>query len=186
MQFLLASNSSTASLSTLAISTGTAVSIGTFYNEILQTFFDLRWVILCICLLVITDFWSGLAASVKVRHEEFRFSRAGRRTLAKLAEYLSFIILGIVIAKSILEPFGICTYVTGGAVVATLCLLLEADSIYGHVCDLHGIHNRFSLKRLVVAYLKRKNQDLGEALEDTLEEAETKESESPEAKQEKK
>ena len=88
--------------------------------------------------------------------------------IAEFCEYLCFIILGVVLAKSILEPLGVCGHSAGGAAGAAVALLIEADSIYGHVCDLHGIRSRFSLKRLIVAYLKRKNRDLGEAVEDTL------------------
>lgn len=139
-----------------------------FYTEIQETLFAVRWAVLFIVILIFTDFWSGLAASVRVRGEDFRLSRALRRTLVKFCEYLCFIILGVVLAKSILEPLGVCGHSAGGAAGAAVALLIEADSIYGHVCDLHGIRSRFSLKRLIVAYLKRKNRDLGEAVEDTL------------------
>ena len=162
-------NASTAGGSLLVQTTAVTFS-SAFYTEIQETFFAVRWAILFIVILIATDFWSGLAASVKVRGEDFRLSRALRRTLVKFCEYLCFIILGVVVAKSICEPLGICTFTAGGAIGAAVALLIEADSIYGHVCDLHGIKGRFSVKRLIVAYLKRKNEDLGEAVEDALEE----------------
>lgn len=152
--------------------TSGAVLAGTFYGELVQVLFDLRWLILFIIALVFTDFWSGLTASVKVRKEDFRLSRALRRTIVKFLEYINFIIFGLLLAKAILEPFGIGNDTTGGAVGAGCALLIEFDSIYGHVCDLHGIHNRFSFKRLFVEWLKKKDNDMGEALEETLEEQE--------------
>ena len=38
------------------------------------------------------------------------------------------------------------------------------------MCDIHGIKKRFSMKRLFVAYLKRKNADVGEAVEEVMKE----------------
>lgn len=147
-----------------------AVIGGTFYTELLQVLFDLRWAVLFIIVMVFTDFWSGLTASVKVRKEDFRLSRALRRTICKFLEYVNFIIFGLLLAKATLEPFGIGSDTTGGAIGAAAALLIEFDSIYGHVCDIHGIKKRFSLKRLFVAYLKRKNADVGEAVEEVMKE----------------
>lgn len=149
------------------ISSG-AMLAGTFYDELLQVLFDLRWLVLFIIVLVFTDFWSGLTASVKVRKEDFRLSRALRRTIVKFLEYINFIIFGALLAKGILEPFGVANNVIGGAIGGASALFIEFDSIYGHVCDVHGIKKRFSLKRLFVAYVKKKNEDIGEVLEDEL------------------
>ncbi len=143
-----------------------------FGTELISVLFSLRWVILFIVILVVTDFWSGLTASVKVRKEDFRLSRALRRTIVKFLEYINFIVFGLLLAKACLEPFGIGTDITGGAIGAACALLIEFDSIYGHICDLHGISNRISLKRIFVLWLKRKDEDLGEAVEDAVEERE--------------
>lgn len=139
-----------------------------FGAELIGVLFSLRWVILFIVALVITDFWSGLTASVKVRKEDFRLSRALRRTIVKFLEYINFIVFGLLLAKACLEPFGIGTDLTGGAIGAACALLIEFDSIYGHICDLHGISNRLSVKRIFVAWLKRKNEDLGEAVDEAI------------------
>ena len=143
-----------------------------FGAELIGVLFSLRWVILFIVALVITDFWSGLTASVKVRKEDFRLSRALRRTIVKFLEYINFIVFGLLLAKACLEPFGIGTDLTGGAIGAACALLIEFDSIYGHICDLHGISNRLSVKRIFVAWLKRKNEDLGEAVDEAIKEKE--------------
>lgn len=153
----------------IAVNAGGVVVAGALYAELIQVLYDLRWAVLFIMVLVFTDFWSGLTASVKVRKEDFRLSRALRRTVVKFLEYVNFIIFGLVLSKACLIPFGIGDNNTGGAIGACLAMLIEFDSIYGHICDLHGIKNRISIKRFFVAWLKRKNEDAGEALEEALE-----------------
>lgn len=160
---------STSQGSPLLITSG-AFLAGTFYEELQQVLFDLRWLVAFIVILVFTDFWTGLTASVRVRKENFRISRALRRTIVKFLEYINFIIFGLLLSKAILEPFGIGSDITGGAIGASAALLIEFDSIYGHICDIHGIKSRFSLKRMFVAYIKRKNEDVGEAVEEGLKE----------------
>lgn len=153
----------------IAVNAGGVVVAGALYAELIQVLYDLRWAVLFIMVLVFTDFWSGLTASVRVRKEDFRLSRALRRTIVKFLEYINFIIFGLVLSKACLIPFGIGDNNTGGAIGACLAMLIEFDSIYGHICDLHGIKNRISVKRFFVAWLKRKNEDAGEALEEALE-----------------
>ena len=148
--------------------TSGAMAINALYVETLQVFYSLRWAILFIIVLVFTDFWSGLTASVKVRKENFRLSRALRRTIAKFLEYINYIIFGLLLAKGTLEPFNIGSDVTGGAIGAIFALFIEADSIYGHICDIHGIRKRISIKRFIVAYIKRKSEDVGQAVEESL------------------
>lgn len=160
---------STSQGSPLLITSG-ALLAGTFYEELQQVLFDLRWLVAFIVILVFTDFWTGLTASVRVRKENFRISRALRRTIVKFLEYINFIIFGLLLSKAILEPFGIGTDITGGAIGASAALLIEFDSIYGHICDIHGIKSRFSIKRMFVAYIKRKNEDVGEAVEEGMKE----------------
>ncbi len=143
-----------------------------FGAELIGVLFSLRWVILFIAALVITDFWSGLTASVKVRHEDFRLSRALRRTIVKFLEYINFIVFGLLLAKACLEPFGIGSDLTGGAIGAACALLIEFDSIYGHICSIHGIRKPFSPKRFFLAWLKTKDTDLGTAVEEAVEDQE--------------
>lgn len=149
----------------LSVLLGSVVVGSTFYGEVLQALYDLRWAVLFIIMLVITDFWSGLTASVKVKGENFRLSRALRRTIAKFLEYISYIIFGLFLAKALLEPFGWANNTTGAAVGASIAFFIEIDSIYGHICDLHGIKHRFSIKRLFISYIKSKDKDLGDAIE---------------------
>ncbi len=154
----------------LATTGMTLISGNAFYAELLTTFFALRWALLFIAILVLTDLWSGLTASVRVKREKFRWSRALRRTMCKFLEYVCYIILALLMAKSILVPFGVCTEMQGAAIGAAIALFVEANSIYGHVCALHGITAPVSLRRLFLAYLKRRNHELGDAVEEAMKE----------------
>lgn len=139
-----------------------------FWTEVRDALFSLRWALLLVTLLVITDFWTGVTASIRVRREDFHKSRAIRRTLTKLCEYLSYLVFAVVIYECCFLPFGIGTATHAAAIAALLVLYCECDSIYEHLCDIHGYKKKFSLKRFLVAYLKRKNEDVGEALEDSI------------------
>ena len=110
---------------------------------------------------------TGLTASVRLKGEDFRFSRAGRRTGAKLLEYFGYLIIGVALGKG-LEPLGMFTYMQFSAVCLGFAALWEVDSIMGHVCDLHGITARFSVKKLLIALIKKRDESLGEAVEDAF------------------
>lgn len=142
--------------------------------EMTGALFEMRWAVIFIVMLVITDFWTGLTASVKIRKENFRLSRAIRRTAAKFFEYVSFIILGAFLFKSICEPYGMISAMSkGGAVGAAIALYAEADSIYSHVCALHGFESKISIKRLIVELIRTKNKDVGSAIDRASEESNT-------------
>lgn len=146
---------------------GKAIVWGTMGMECITAIYDLRWMIVLIVVLIVADFWFGLSESL-FRHEEFRFSRAGRRTCNKLVDYLTYLLLGAVIGLAIFEPLNITTHTVTAAVGLGFGCLWEVDSIVGHVCALHGVKTKFSIKRLIISLLKRKNKDVGEAIEEAL------------------
>ena len=149
-----------------------AAGISVLGSEIEVMLWDVRWMIILIFLLVVADLWTGLAESVKIKREQFRFSRAGRRTTAKFFEDIClYVIGGALLGKAVLVPLGIIDdYVIGGAAGAALACIWEIDSIAGHVCKIHGIRGIFSLKQFIVSLLKRKYPAVGEAVEDATEE----------------
>ena len=155
-------------MSTAAKASGLLVMGG----EARDALFDLRWMLALIAVMIIADFWFGVADSVNKRGEDFHFSRAGRRTLGKATEYVMYLVVGSILGKAIFEPMGICSHVVVAAVALSFAVLWEADSIIEHVCSLHNITTRFSVKRFILALIKRKSPAVGEALEETLEEAE--------------
>ncbi len=146
---------------------GKAIVWGTMGMECITAIYDLRWMIVLIVVLIVADFWFGLSESL-FKHEEFRFSRAGRRTCNKLVDYLTYLLLGAVIGLAIFEPLNITTYTVTAAIGLGFGCLWEVDSIVGHICALHGVKSKFSVKRLIISLLKRKNKEVGEAIEEAL------------------
>jgi hypothetical protein len=138
-----------------------------FYGELLGALYAVRWGVLAIVMLIATDLWSGVLCSKRIKKEQVRWSRAIRRTTCKFLEYICYIALALVLAEAIFIPLDICNEAQGAAIGAALALFVEANSIYGHVCALHGIKNPISLKRVLVNWLKKKNADLGEAIEES-------------------
>ena len=151
----------------ITTSTGKAFVSGTMSAEALTALFDLRWMLVLIVVLIVADFWFGVSESLK-NHEHFRFSRAGRRTCNKAVDYITYLILGSVLGLAIFEPLGWANHVTTAAIGLGFGCIWEVDSIVGHVCVLHGIKNTFSVKRLIIALIKRKNADIGEAVEEAM------------------
>lgn len=149
----------------LVQSVGKGVVVTTMSGEAMEALFDLRWMLVLIVVLIVADFWFGVSESLN-KHEHFRFSRAGRRTCNKAVDYITYLILGSVLGLAIFEPLGWATHVTTAAIGLGFGCVWEIDSIVGHVCALHGIRNYFSVKRFIISLMKRKNKDMGEAIED--------------------
>ena len=154
--------------------TGNALMWGTMGTEALTALYDLRWMIVFVVVLIIADFWWGISESMK-KHDVFRFSRAGRRTCNKLVDYLTYLLVGALMGLAIFEPLGWATHTVTAAVGLGFGCLWEIDSIIGHVCAVHDVKWRFSVKRLFICFIKRKNKDLGEAVEKGFEDENEKE-----------
>lgn len=152
-------------MNNITTTTDKAIVVGTMGGEALSALYDLRWMLVLIVVLILADFWFGVSSSLNKR-EHFRFSRAGRRTCNKAVDYITYLILGSVLGLAIFEPLGWATHTTTAAVGLGFGCVWEMDSIVGHVCALHGIRNRFSVKRFIIALLKKKDDDVGEAVEE--------------------
>lgn len=135
-----------------------------FTAECYAIVFDLRWMILLAFVLIIADFWFGISAS-KLQGIEIRKSRAGRRTLNKVIDYLCYIVLGAVIGKAIGEPYGL-NPITVSITIMILCYCFEIDSIYNHICVLHGVQKRYSIWSIIWKLITFKFKDVGEAFQD--------------------
>ena len=81
-----------------------------FIGEIKNVVFELRWMLAFIVVMIVADFVLGIIDSVVKRGEDFRFSRAGRRTVCKFIEYNSYLVVGFMLGIAILQPVGICSY----------------------------------------------------------------------------
>ena len=61
-----------------------------FIGEIKGVVFELRWMLVFIVVMIIADFVLGIIDSVVKRGEDFRFSRAGRRTMLRSCSRLVY------------------------------------------------------------------------------------------------
>ena len=107
-----------------------------FVGEIRSVVFELRWMLVFIVAMIIADFVLGIIDSVVKRGEDFRFSRAGRRTMCKFIEYNSYLVLGFGFGVAILQPVGICSYTTSSMCGLGIAIVFEFDSIMEHVCEI--------------------------------------------------
>ena len=140
-----------------------------FATECIQLLYDLRWMILLAFILIIADFWFGLSAS-RLQKIEIRKSRAGRRTLNKIVDYICYVLLGAVLGKAIGEPYGM-NPIAVSITVLVVCYGFEVDSIYGHICTLHGVEKRYSIWKILWSIVTLKFNNLSEAFKDMSEQS---------------
>lgn len=135
-----------------------------FTSECHAIIFDLRWMILLAFVLILSDFWFGISVS-RMKGIEVRKSIAGRRTLNKVIDYLCYVLLGAVIGKAIGDPYGL-NPITVSITIMILCYCFEIDSIYNHICELHGVKKRYSIWDILWKFITFKFKDVGEAFQD--------------------
>ena len=140
------------------MNTGTkAVSLVLMGNELTAIISDARWLLIVILVCVVADFRYGWGIN-------------------KLVDYFIWVCLGMLVGWAILRPLGI-DYMLGGIVATIIAVACEAKSFIGHFIYLHGVNIKEKtitgfLKAFAVSFAKRKNKDIGEALEDGLKESE--------------
>lgn len=162
----------------------TFVAIG---NELVAIIYDARWLLIAILICVLADFRYGWGESSKrynrakakgdkivMAQYKWRTSRALRRTVNKLMDYIMWVSMGVCVGMAVFKPIGV-DYMIGGVIATAIAIGCEAKSFIGHFFYLHGIRIEQKsvggfLKAFVVAFAKKKNADIGEALEDALEE----------------
>lgn len=135
-----------------------------FTSECYAIIFDLRWMILLAFVLILSDFWFGISVS-RMKGIEIRKSKAGRRTLNKVIDYLCYVLLGAVIGKAIGDPYGF-NPITVSITIMILCYCFEIDSIYNHICELHRVKKRYSIWTILWKSITFKFKDVGEAFQD--------------------
>lgn len=157
-------------------------------SELVGILTDARWMLVLILLCVIADFRFGWGESHKRYNEavkagdtvladkyHWHTSRAWRRTMNKIMDYIVWVSVGMILGMVALKPFGI-EYTYGG-VAATIIIVCfcELPSAFGHFFYLHGVHVEKRtlmgfLRAFAVAWAKRKDPDIGDALEEGLHE----------------
>lgn len=147
--------------------------VAMFIVEYIDILIQLRWMLFLALVLIIADLWFGLKDSIQ-HHVPIRKSRAIRRTINKMIDYFVYILLGTSLAMAIGEPYGLDPKIVSISVLL-LCYLLEIDSIYDHICELHNIKKKISIWKVVRAIFIRNNK-LNEIIEiEELEKVETPE-----------
>lgn len=150
-----------------------------FGAECLAVVYDLRWMIILAAILIGADYWWGLRELHEKRKKakrradkekyKFRFSEAGRRTLNKCVDYLTFLLVGCVTGLAITEPMGICSHTVSAAIGLGFGCVFEISSIIGHVCYVYGVQIRINWKRLIVAILTLRWKQLASIFNEGIE-----------------
>ena len=157
-------------------------------NEILFMLQEARIAFLFIVILIITDFRLGRRESAvryakaqkandtyTINKYRWRTSRAVRRSLNKLLDYVLVALLGLLCGAQFLEPLQVSS-IWGTYIAAALIGFCELESIISHFLYLHNTgsitHNKITdfLKDFIIIFAKKKNADVGEALEKTIKE----------------
>lgn len=140
-----------------------------FASECINLLYDLRWMIFLAFILIIADFWFGMNAS-KVKGIPIRKSRAGRRTFNKVIDYICYLLMGAVLGKAVGEPYGLDPIGVSVSVLI-VCYGFEIDSIYGHICTLHGIEKKYGVWKILWLIITLKFNHLSEAFRDMSEQS---------------
>lgn len=169
--------------------TGTKLTFITLLeSEIVGILTDARWMLFLILLCVIADFRFGWGESHKrygeavkagdtVLADKYRWhtSRAWRRTMNKLMDYIVWVTVGMLFGMVALKPFGVDYTYGGVAATMIVVFLCELPSAFGHFFYLHGVQvekrsvNGF-LRAFAVALARRRNPDIGDAMREGFDE----------------
>ena len=127
--------------------------------------FDMRWFIILSIVLIAVDFKFGKENSL-AHGVAFRRSRAVRRTVNKFIDYMCWLIFAAVLGQAFGEPYGINRLVISATVMIVACCI-EVDSITQNYFESRGLDG-VSLKGFLVSLAKKKDKDIGEALDDAI------------------
>lgn len=110
--------------------------------------FPLRWFLILAGVIIIVDLRFGVKAA-QARGEQIRFSRAGRRTINKMVDYLCWVMLAGSLGKAIGEPFGLPLL---PALVLLIVFGFEINSCFNNYFESRGK----KMKINIFEYFKRK------------------------------
>lgn len=156
---------------------GTIILMSTFGQEAIGAIYDLRWMLVTLFILMLFDTAFSYAEHIKDLHEgkkddDWSCSGAIRRFGGKMGTYLSFLIIGCLVGLSFTEPFGYVNHIVTSAIGAGIGILCDTISIAGHWLHLKGIYITLSptriVRSLIIAYVKSKNDYVGEVVEEEL------------------
>lgn len=158
---------------------------GSIGAELLTVVYDLRYMVFCSFALILADLWWGYSES-SMRYKNARKegseygmdrykwhkSRAGRRTMNKIVDYLTFLVVGALIGLAITEPMDICSHVWTAAIGLGVGCACEIASIIGHVAyvrmgvEISMVEGWRAFVRFLGRIISIKSNEIGEAVED--------------------
>ena len=140
-----------------------------FIGEIKGVVFELRWMLAFIIVMIIADFVLGIIDSVV---SGGRISvQPGWTTDDVQIHRVQFVPGPWLHAGAGHTSAGrICSYTISAMCGLGLAIVFEFDSIMDHVCNIHGIKNKVSIKRLLIGYIKKKYNAAGEIIEEVTKE----------------
>lgn len=152
-----------------------------FYNECIVVLHDMIWALSLVIILIATDLWWGKretnlhykdAKTHKSRSglkmHEWRWSRAIRRTINKVVDYFSLVVLAAVCGVAITEPLGMLTHMQMASLGAGLAMIIECMSIWGHIVIVKRLTGqRLGVLGTIISKLVRSKSDsLADALDE--------------------
>lgn len=151
-------------------------------TEVLDAVFELRFMIGAMIILTLADFWwatrelryhreNAIRVGNLERAELYRYrgSRAGRRMLNKIVDYLTYLLVGAFLGYAITEPLGCATHITTAAIGLGLGCLFDISSITGHVLAVKGL--QWNGREFFFSIFKQKAPDIADAVEKSAKES---------------
>jgi MFS family permease len=140
--------------------------IGGFTAAVLSPFIEgwqqMLWFLILAVILILGDLRFGIAAAKK-RDEKIRPSRAVRRSLNKLVDYICWLSIATVVGVNFGSVFGLP--LLSVIIMAVVCII-EMSSIIDNYLEYKGIKKKVNLIKLIARIFKKPE------LEDVLEPAE--------------
>lgn len=162
------------------------MSAATFGQEAAAQVWDMRWLICLVFVLCLVDFRFGIRKAKKLG-EPIRRSNAWRRTVNKFMDYCCWLFVSGVLTLCLAPPLsglcGLSASATGqivSIVVMLFAITCEVESIFKNWAILKGIDGhgvRHFIAEFITLLAKRKDSDVGSALEETIKDLEDDEKE---------
>lgn len=143
--------------------------IGSFTAAVLSPFIEgwqqMLWFLILAVILILGDLRFGIAAAKK-RNENIRPSRAVRRSLNKLVDYICWLSIATVVGVNFGSVFGLP--LLSVIIMAVVCII-EMSSIIDNYLEYKGIKQKVNLIKLIAHIFRRPE------IEEVLEPIEEKE-----------
>ena len=151
--------------------------IGGFTAAVLSPFIEgwqqMLWFLVMAIILILGDLRFGIAAARK-RDEKIRPSRAVRRSLNKLVDYICWLSIATVVGVNFGSVFGLP--LLSVIIMAVVCII-EMSSIIDNYLEYKGIKQKVNIIKLIARIFRR--PEFEDVLEPTEQEEKTEEETKP-------